>query len=119
VHGIGLFADEDIARGRLVWEFHPSVDIAYTEEQWQALQSGAAPESLEQVRKYSYKEGGRYIVCIDNAQFMNHRSEEPNVVNDKLSNTMRAVRDILRGEELFCDYSEYCDGDDCNLQAVS
>ena len=114
VHGIGVFAAEDIPEGALVWEYHPSVDVTYTSEQWAAMHGVCSDASLEQIGKYAYKEEGCHIVCVDNAQFMNH-SPAPNVHNDKTANLMRAMRHISRGEELLCDYFQYSDPDDPHL----
>ncbi|MEW6520850.1 MAG: SET domain-containing protein [Thermodesulfobacteriota bacterium] len=115
LHGIGVFAAEDVARGRIVWEFNPLIDLEFTAEEWREIESKAAPASFRHIRRYSYKEGNRFYLCVDNAQFMNHSSEVANVANDRSSNTMVACSDIRRGEELLCNYFEYCDSDDFNL----
>jgi SET domain-containing protein len=118
LHGIGLFAAEPIARGRLVWEFNPLIDLEFSDEQWREMERKAAPESFGHIRRYSYKEGNRFYLCVDNAQFMNHSREAANVANDKTSNTMVACADIRKGEELLCNYFEYCDSDDFNLMKI-
>lgn len=119
IHGIGLFADEDIPRGSVVWEFDRRVDVEFSGPKWRAMRSTLAHESFEQLCRYAYKEGGAYYVCMDNAQFMNHSSAEPNVrhLNGE-RNVMRASRDIWRGEELLCDYAEYSDPDDLHLLSM-
>src|SRR3954469_1637143 len=33
IHGIGVFADEDIPRGTIVWSFNPLIDKALTDEE--------------------------------------------------------------------------------------
>lgn len=118
VHGMGVFAAEEIPEGAVVWEYNPAVDVTYTEEQWAAMRSACSAASLEQLGKYSYKEDGRHIVCVDNAQFMNH-SPAPNVHNDKSANMMTAMRRIARGEELLCDYFQYSDPDDPHLRFLA
>lgn len=112
VHGIGLFVGEDIPKGTVVWEFNPHVDLVYTPEQWQTLSAGIAPQSLEALKRYSYKENGNYYLCLDNAQFMNHSANQFNVENDRKTNIMRACCDIWKDEELLCDYFQYGDCDD-------
>jgi len=118
IHGIGLFAGEDISAGRVVWEFSPKVDLVFEPEQWSTFEGHCSAESFEQLRKYSYKEGEKYYICLDNAQFMNHCKESPNVINDYSGRLNHAARDIASGEELLCDYTEYCDPDDYNLALI-
>lgn len=115
IHGIGLFADEDIPEGRVVWEFSAQVDLVFGKAEWERLLEYCAPESMEQIRKYSYKEGQRYYVCFDNAQFMNHDPARANVISGDTLDSMVAARAIRTGEELLCDYFEYSDPDDYNL----
>ena len=117
LHGIGVFAGEDVARGRVVWRFNPQIDLEFTDEQWREMELKTVPESFRHVRRYSYKEGNRFYLCVDNAQFMNH-SNDANVANDSTSNTMVACVDIRQGEELLCNYFEYCDRDDFNLMNI-
>lgn len=112
VHGIGLFADQFISKSSIVWEFNPSVDFAYDESAWRKLRNKLSPHSFYSIRKYSYKEKGQYILCVDNSQFMNHSNENANIIQDEEANSMRAMRDISVGEELLCNYFEYSDFDD-------
>lgn len=118
VHGIGLFADEDIPQGKIIWEFHPHVDLVYSSQEWDELQKGAAPESFCQLEKYSYKEKGKFYICLDNAQFMNHHPLLNNIANDSERDVMFALCRIRKGEELLCNYLEFCDMDDVNLLKI-
>ncbi len=118
LHGIGVFAGQDIARGQIVWQFNPLLDLAYSYDEWLALQAADSPHSFTHIRRYSYKEGDRFYLCLDNAQFMNHSSEGHNVENNRELNTMVARTAITRGEELLCNYFEYCDEDDYNLMKI-
>jgi len=100
IHGIGLFADEPIAAGTVIWRFHPKWDVAFTEEELAAL---PAP-SREQVDRYGYfEEGlGAYVLCGDDARFINH-SATPNTTYGTEIETF-AVRAIAVGEEITYDY---------------
>ncbi len=105
IHGIGLFADELIREGTILWKFHPNIDIRLTAEQISQL----CKPSREQTRKYTYRERhtGLYVLCGDDARFFNH-SVEPNcidVFNNEEEDLTIARRDIQAGEELTCDYS--------------
>ncbi len=116
VSGLGLFLDQDISQGECVWEYCDLVDITYSAEQWKRLKSHLSNESFKMIKRYAYKENGSYIVCMDNAQFMNHSSDEFNVVNNSDLLSMVASRDIKKGEELLCNYFEYSDEDDDHLK---
>lgn len=100
IHGIGLFADEPIAAGTVIWEFDPHFDITFTAEDL----AGLAAPAREQVEKYSYFEEqmGVFVLCGDDARFMNH-SVTPNTAEAPGMSTV-AARAIAAGEELTCDY---------------
>src|SRR3954467_11256326 len=105
IHGIGLFADQFIPQGTVIWEFHPVVDIKLTQEQIAAL-----PEPCqEQVRRYTYreKESRLYVLCGDDARFLNHSDSHNciDIFNAEEGDLTVANRDIYPGEELTCDYA--------------
>lgn len=116
IHGIGLFAGERVKAEQEVWAFHAKVDLLLEPSQWQALEVELAEHSFSQIRQLAYKEDGRFYICIDNAQFMNHCAGSCNVANLKEGNTMVALRDINEGEEMLCNYFEFCDQDDWCMQ---
>ena len=105
IHGIGLFAEEFISKDTIIWRFHPFIDLRLTEEQIEQL----AEPSCAQTRKYSYREkhSGLYVLCGDDARFLNH-SGVPNCFDfyhDAEQDLTVASRDISKGEELTCDYA--------------
>lgn len=106
IHGIGIFADEFIPKGKIVWVFHPHVDLALTEEMILELD----PPCREQVRKYSYFDGPsqKFILCGDDARHFNH-AEDPNCDDHdtQVAHVTVAARDIQEGEELTCNYSVF------------
>ena len=116
-HGIGIFAGEDIPRGTLIWEFHPQVDLVYDPDQWRELRNSVASQSFAALERYCYKENGRYCLCLDNAQFMNHCAATYNVENVS-AHKMVAKADIRQGEELLCNYFDYSDPDDVHLAGL-
>ncbi len=106
IHGIGLFADEDIAKGTRIWEFTPGFDLQIPKDQFYRIPEASRQDFL----KYSYTSinNGHFILCCDDARFFNH-SENPNVQDIPGSDPMDegvtiASRNIQRGEELTCDY---------------
>ncbi len=93
IHGIGLFADETILKDQLTWELD-GLDQLFS-----------VKHPYEWFDKYSYKtKEGRYVLCADDARFINH-SDTPNLVS--INNQDFAVREILENEELTIDYSTF------------
>ena len=104
IDGLGLFANQDIAKGQPTWELNRDFDRVWTEEQWHSL-----PEALRgEIEKWVYISvaTNEYILCSDNARFYNH-SDNPNVGEDE-NYVERALRDIAKGEEILTDYSSFC-----------
>ncbi len=108
IHGMGLFAEEFIPRGTLVWRFVPGLDLLLDE----TTVTGAQEPIRSTLHHYSYLDAasGKYVFCLDNARFMNH-SDSPTTVplpgdTDPFGVDV-AARDIHPGEELTCDYGEF------------
>lgn len=99
--GIGLFANQFIPKGTIVFHFEfPDVITG-------DLASKGLPElSKKFIDFYGYQEKDMVLIYVDNARFMNH-SSEPNC--DYKERTCYANRDINQGEELSCNYFEACD----------
>ena len=102
IHGIGLFADEPIAAGTVVWEYDPHFDVAFSEAHLGSLSAAAR----QQVERYSYFEEALacHVLCGDDARFMNH-SPTPNT--EELEMCTVAARDIAVGEEITADYRTF------------
>jgi hypothetical protein len=102
IHGVGVFTSVFIPAGTVIWNRDADVDWAFTGEELECF-----PEAYkEKLRSWCYlDESGVYILCGDNARYMNH-SEEPNC-DDWTSYSTRAARDIEPGEELTCDYRAF------------
>lgn len=102
IHGMGVHAAVAIAKGDVIWTFTPEVD-------WKiepAVMDQFPEPFQERLRAYSYlDESGFYILCGDNARFMNH-SDTPNCDDTGGKHTV-ALRDIDEGEELTCDYRTF------------
>ena len=104
--GTGLFADEFIAKDSIIWEFSSNLDRTYTEDEYEKM-TGLDKEFLT---TYCFKFFGKYYLCVDNARFFNH-SESPNCYSSDFNENnlgyTRALKDILKGEELTDNYSEF------------
>lgn len=103
IQGIGLFADQFIPRGTVVWKFMPGFDLLMTKAEIDKL-SGPA---RDQFYNYAYldKKHGKYLLCSDDARFFNH-SNRPNC-DERKDDINTAVRDIKSGEELIVNYKDF------------
>jgi SET domain-containing protein len=105
IDGIGLFADEFIASGTLVWRLQPGFDLEIAPHELRALPKLARETFL----KYAYlrRSSNTYILGFDDARFFNH-SDTPNTRSidtpDGSVNADIAAREINKGEELTTDY---------------
>ena len=104
IDGLGVFAVELVVAGTAVWRFTPGFDLD--------VDPGlvhSQPEPLrERLLHYGYVDPrlDRYILCCDDARFLNH-SDTPNLRPDFTLDRYGvdiAVRDIAPGEELTVDY---------------
>ena len=101
IHGVGVFTPAEIPAGTLIWEFTPGVDWRFTAQE---LASFPQPYQAK-LRTWCYlEEPGYYVLCGDNARFMNH-SFEPNC--DDSGDRTVALRRIAPAEELTCDYRSF------------
>lgn len=108
IEGIGLFAAEPIEKGTVTWRFLPGFDRQFTMAEIEALPEPARSETLRHV--YAHASSGTFVLCIDNARFMNH-ADEPNTCGVHSDGAVEgydvATRDIAEGEELTCDYHTF------------
>lgn len=103
IHGIGLFAAEPIKKGTVIWEFTPHLDMTFP-----IARLHEAPRQMKEFLDiYGYIPIDRpdiYIICVDNARFVNH-SGKPN--SDDTTGKTIASRDIAAGEEILSDYTSF------------
>jgi len=116
IHGIGCFADEDIAKGTLIWKFTKGYDQEFPLDYPEKLYITSRLQFL----KYAYvsRNSGNYILCTDDARFFNH-SDSNNVINirseDEQEGIDIALRDVKAGEELTYDYNVFTPSPDGQL----
>lgn len=104
IHGLGAFADEPIAEGTPVWRFTPGFDLDLDPSEL-VRQPGHFRKVL---LHYGYldKRLQRYILCCDDARYINH-SDAPNLASNHAHDRYGvdvAARNIAAGEELTIDY---------------
>lgn len=104
ISGIGLYADNFIPKGTVIWRFTPYLDLKFNEEEYQLFKLNY---NCERIDNYVYKSkiSGCYILCSDDARFINH-SSQPNTIDtqDEVEGLTIACRDIYPGEEITSDY---------------
>jgi hypothetical protein len=101
VHGIGLFADEFIPKGKKIWVFKYGFDLIITDD----IIDGLPEHSKQFIFKYGfYNSNYGYIMCMDDARYTNHSKTH----NTKLEGTyLCAAINILKGEEILENYYSY------------
>ena len=106
-HGLGLFTDQHIPKGTVTWSYDLRFDTGFTEEDLASLPILARNFLLY----YTYfdKDLGKYILCCDNQRYINHTAnkEQENILSTPQQDV--AIRDIMPGEELLCDYRKFDD----------
>lgn len=102
IHGLGVFADEFILKGTVIWEFREPFDAYLTDEFVENL-----PDVARQtIHRYCDHDSSGWLVVADDSRFFNH-SGTPNTT--VLEDSMIANRDIAVGEEITQDYGASCD----------
>lgn len=101
IHGMGLFAQEFIPEGTVIWKFAPGFDLKICAEKLSLLSDPARVQVLQ----YAYfdPESGCHVLSSDDDRFTNH-SPTPNTFTR--SHQTIAARDILAGEEITANYAE-------------
>jgi len=104
-HGIGLFADENISKGQLIYTASPLLDVDITQEQFDSLEK----VEQEEIKYWGFWDEVNNVwhVDFDVTKFINH-SQNSTVTQDenhKEANLVAKI-DIKKGEELTQDYLE-------------
>jgi SET domain-containing protein len=101
IAGIGLFADQDILKGEVVWKMNSLSVLKITPNEYHNL-SRTEKDFIQEKDYFWTDEHGNYMIPIDDSRFINH-SCNPNII-DLDDNTCVASKDIKREEELTIDY---------------
>lgn len=108
INGIGLFADERITKGTVIWRLLLGFDAAFSV----AEVAGWPENARATINRFAYLVKGEHWLCGDDARFINH-SKVPNLSELDFETTV-ALRDIEQGEELTIDYYELCEDPEAN-----
>jgi uncharacterized protein len=111
IHGIGLFAGEDIPEGTLVWRYNSNFDIRFSRDEFIEVCSGLNHHALLNLLTYAYKRDNYFYYVTDNARFINHSEKDCNLIF-RDDYTEVSSRDINKGEEFLENYRLNYDSDD-------
>lgn len=101
IHGIGLFADEFIPKGTLIFE-EDEFTVKFNNEEVQNF----TEKKVEFIKKYCYLRDDVWYCSMDNDRFTNHS----NIPNTYETETFTfAAKDIQPGEEITTNYQSICD----------
>jgi len=102
IHWLWLFADQEIKKGELIWEFTFWLDIVLSEKQYKNLDK----QFKQFFDAYWWKDkiSKKYMLNIDNTRFINHW-DNPNISH--IDYKIIAAKDIKDWEELLDNYSDF------------
>lgn len=110
IHGTGLFAGRDIAKGEEIWSFHPITCSKSSLSQFLSQFYKLKFDQIMALLNYSYIKDNFVYSIQDNTRYINH-SLRPNVgLID--TQTEVALRDIKKGEEILENYFDSYDQND-------
>jgi len=105
-HGIGLFADEDLKEGQLIYTASPLLDVNIIQEQFDSL----TDQEKQEFQWWGFFDTSskKWHVDFDVSKFINH-SYESTVTQSKDHEEayLVTVRNIRKGEELTQNYLEF------------
>lgn len=108
IEGLGLFAEEKILKGTSIWIFNPRFDIFFDPKEVEKMD----PVQRDFMKRYAYLSHttGKYVLCADDARFMNHSTTQNNLDITAFPGEPEtrgiAKRDIEIGEEILVNYRE-------------
>lgn len=111
VHGIGLYAGENIKEGSIVWQFNPFIDQIFSIRKFRTVSQSVNNFGLQHLYASSYKRNNKYFYITDNARFINHSNDQYNIIFVDDFNEV-ATRSIKKGEEILENYFLSYDKDD-------
>ena len=116
IHGIGLFAAENIPANSIIWQYNEHIDRIYSEELFLDICRNTHNCTLPHLLNSSYKRGGRFFYLTDNARFINHAVPANIAFVDDY--TERTLHTIKAGEEILENYLLSYDASDFFFQEI-
>jgi len=116
-HGIGLFANENIRKGQLVYTASSVLDVNISPEQFETLNE----REKHEVRYWGFwdEANGVWHVDFDVTRFINH-SFQPTLTQDSAHTDAYLIttRDVKKGEELTQNYIEFETEEDLKRRGI-
>ena len=102
IHGLGLFAAQDITQGQKVYTANLSLDLLLSEAELSQL----SDDEIHTIKHYGFfdQKEKKWHYAFDDIKFCNH-SDQGNIVFS--AGSLVAKRDISKGEEITQDYREF------------
>ena len=117
IHGVGLFTEENLKKGQVVYTASPLLDINITKEQFETLDD----KEKQEMRRWGFwdKVNEMWHADFDVTRFVNH-SENPTLTQDaKYKDAyLVATRDVKAGEELTQNYLEFETEEDLKQRGI-
>ena len=101
ISGIGLFANQNILKGDIIWKM-TSISVFQISPSRYTELSQIEKDFIIDKDYYWLDENGNYLIPIDDSRFVNH-SNNPNII-ERDEDCCVASRDIKQNEELTIDY---------------
>lgn len=116
-HGVGLFADQDIKKGQLIYTPSPLLDVNIAQEEFDLLDEKEKREILWW--GFFDKPSKKWHVDFDVTHFINH-SYKGTLTQDQshADAYLVATRDIKKGEELTQNYLEFETQEDLERRGI-
>lgn len=117
LHGVGLFSDQPINSGDLIYTASPQLDLNITQAQFDSLDQKEKDEILWW--GFFDRPSQKWHVDFDVSKFINH-SYDANVTQDTTHDEayLVAARAIPQGEELTQNYLEFESQDDLRRRGI-
>ncbi len=116
-HGIGLFTDQDLVAGHLVYTASPLLDVNLTQEEFDSL----TEREKEEFQWWGFfdESSQRWHVDFDVSKFINH-AVDATVTQDGNHTEAYLVttRAVKKGEELTQNYLEFESAEDLQRRGI-
>lgn len=117
LHGIGLFAQENLKKGQLIYTASPLLDVNISQKQFDSLNEKEKGE----IRYWGFWDEPNKVwhVDFDNSKFINH-SFTPTLTQDPRYKDAYLIttRDVKKGEELTQNYLEFESEEDLKRRGI-
>jgi len=105
--GVGLIIDQDVRKGNLILDANSQFTYTYRVADFPLdIQAMFQRYGYTGKPPYQLTEGWVYYNA-DDSRFMNH-SDDPSCLYSPLQQIYIASKDLIVGDELTCDYNDFC-----------